>query len=117
MWYVVIMDFLKQISKSEARRDFLQILNKIAQGLLKPILVTDHGKPQAVVLSYAEFQVMKIQAEMYQKSNKKAQESKSAWGGLELVDKNIDKTNIWDEIKDDWQAAWDKEMGGSQIDV
>ena len=99
------MEFIRTIGKSEARKDFLQILNQFAQGLIRPILITDHGKPQAVIVPYEEYQSIKTRLENVKKPTKKRI---SIFGDdLEIIG-DLENYSVWDQCKDEWEANWDK---------
>lgn len=99
------MEFIRTLGKSEARKDFLQILNQFAHGLLRPILVTDHGKPQAVIIPYEEYQSIKTKLENKNESTKK---KNNIFGNdIEIIG-DLENYSVWDECKGEWAANWDK---------
>ncbi len=100
------MDHLQSLGKAEARKNFLGILNGFTQGVSRPILVTDHGKAQAVILPYEEYQSIKARLKNTENSSKK---KVSIFGdSIELVGGLDENYSVWNEYKDEWEAKWDK---------
>lgn len=99
------MDHLQSLGKAEARKNFLGILNGFTQGVSRPILVTDHGKAQAVILPYEEYQSIKSKLKRQEKTIEK---KVSIFGNdIEIIG-DLENYSVWDEYKDQWEADWDK---------
>jgi|GEM_PF-3058896 len=93
------------LGKSEARKNFLSILNGFTNGLSRPVLVTDHGKNQAVILPFQEYQFMQIKLSNYEKSQPK-KAKKSIWGNSTEILVDLEKHN-WNDVYDEWLKKWD----------
>lgn len=103
------MDYLHSLGKTEARKSFLSILNGFTQGVLRPILVTDHGKAQAVILPYEEYQSIKTRLKNAENPSKENKKKISIFGdSIELVGELDENYSVWNEYKDEWEAKWDK---------
>jgi PHD/YefM family antitoxin component YafN of YafNO toxin-antitoxin module len=101
------MDYLHSLGKTEARKNFLSILNDFASGVLRPILVTDHGKAQAVILPYEEYKFIKTKLDNLENSSNKKEKISIFGDSLEIIG-DLENYSVWDQCKDEWEANWDK---------
>lgn len=105
-----MLELISSLGKSETRKNFLQILNNFTNGILRTILVTEHGKPQAVIMPFEMYQAMQVKLNNYEKSH--LLKKKSIWGSKDDIEVSgdLDK-HCWTDTHQKWLKKWDDDVG------